>query len=243
MTKEAESTIVDTSTGAGEAPVSAWSDVERNGMRFEWLDPRTLTPNAKNPRKHPGKQRRAVEAGLQELGWLTPLVMNSQTGNLIDGHLRREEAIEKNLPEVPVIILDVPKEKEAAALGIIDKVSSMATYDEAMNREIIEATRAVDAELAALVYEHSDDDFEDVVDDSSADDNADPQSIGLVPGEELNYVMLVFRESVDWVAAVDHFGLKEQQDPLFTKTRKVGVGRVIDGAEYLSNLFNRKANQ
>lgn len=241
MTKQAESTIVDTGTGADEAPVSAWTDVERNGMRLEWLDPSTLTPNAKNPRQHPGTQRRAVEAGLQQLGWLTPLVMNSQTGNLIDGHLRREEAIEKNLPEVPVIVLDVPKEKEAAALGIIDKVSSMATYNEALTREIIESTRALDEELAALVYEHSDDDFADVIDE--AESNADPQSVGLMPGEELNYVMLVFRESVDWVAAMQHFGLKQQQDPLFTKTRKLGIGRVIDGAKYLTDLFNRTGNR
>jgi len=202
-------------------------------MRLEWRDPRTLEPHKDNYRIHPAGQRRALERGLKTLGWLTPLVMNARTGRLLDGHLRREEAIEKGLPEVPVILVDVSEEHEHAALGIIDTVSAMAVEDDELLAVIAKATADLDGDLARLLYS-LEGVAEDEVDTSGPVD--DKQGIGMVPGEDINYVVLLFRDSVDWLAAQDHFGIERVQDPFFTKSKKLGPGRVVDGGAYLTRL-------
>lgn len=55
--------------------------------------------------------------------------------------------------------------------------------------------------------------------------------------EEHNYVVLYFDNSVDWLQAESLFGLKKVQ-ALGSKEgfRKIGVGRVIRGADALENL-------
>ena len=77
------------------------------GLKLEWMDPYELAENPLNPRYHPQAQRRSLHAALQSLGWLQPLLYNQRTGRLIDGHLRRQEAIESGITEVPVLVVDL----------------------------------------------------------------------------------------------------------------------------------------
>lgn len=64
-------------------------------------------------------------------------------------------------------------------------------------------------------------------------------------GEEHNYVVLFFDNSVDWLQAQSIFNIQPRQDfptnkngKTNTKMKRVGVGRVINGAEALQNLLN-----
>ena len=209
-------------------------------MELVWADPRTLTPHPHNYRTHPRHQRKALATGLLRLGWVTPLVMNRRTGRLLDGHLRREQAIERNLEEVPVIVLDLDEDQEVAALGMIDRIAQMATVDADMETYVAEATRDLDEEMAQLLYGEPEDGPQRAAQKAREGVNEDKLNIGLVPGEEMQYVMLVFRRSLDWTAALDHFGIERVQDPLYSSTRVVGVGRVIDGAEYLRKLRSER---
>lgn len=40
-------------------------------LRLEWIDPKTLTPNPQNWRRHPKAQKDALEAVIGEVGWGT----------------------------------------------------------------------------------------------------------------------------------------------------------------------------
>lgn len=202
-------------------------------MRLEWLDPRSLTPHSENYRLHPTNQRRALERGLKTLGWLTPLVLNRRTGRLLDGHLRREEAIERGLEAVPVVVVDIPEEREHAALGIIDTVSGMALEDDELKSVIARSTAQVDEALAQMLYSLTEME-EEVPEEEKSDE--DKFGVALVPGEEYNYVVLLFRSSLDWIAAQDHFQLAKVRDPLSPEEKRVGLGRVIDGGAYLTRV-------
>lgn len=53
--------------------------------------------------------------------------------------------------------------------------------------------------------------------------------------EEYNYVVVVFRNSQDWTAACDLLALRKEA-ATYEKTRKVGLGRVLDGGKLVEHL-------
>ena len=57
-------------------------------VKQENVDPRKLKANPNNFREHPMTQSKAMIGSLEELGWISGVVVNINTGNLIDGHLR-----------------------------------------------------------------------------------------------------------------------------------------------------------
>ena len=86
--------------------------------------------NPLNPRIHPDPQRRAVQASLNEFGWVSPVIENETTGYVIDGHERIWDALAKGDDEpVPYIVVSVPADKEPALLAVFDKITTMAKYD------------------------------------------------------------------------------------------------------------------
>jgi hypothetical protein len=86
-----------------------------------------FTANPNNPRQHPQAQRQAVEASLNTLGWIAPVIENARTGYLIDGHERVMQALERN-EDVPYILVDLSPEEEAQALLTADYIGSLAGY-------------------------------------------------------------------------------------------------------------------
>jgi len=83
--------------------------------------------NPKNWRRHPEVQKDAVRGSLRELGWISPVIENIQTGNLIDGHERLAQAMEAGQDSmVPYVVVDLPPEKEDLALAILDPITAMA---------------------------------------------------------------------------------------------------------------------
>ena len=123
-----------------------------NEMELVWLNPHELTENPMNWRTHPAKQRRALSEVLDSLGWLQPLLFNRQTQRLIDGHLRRDAAIERGIMEVPVLVVDIEEAKEQAALLSIDRLTGMAETEQSKERELIEKLKGEqDAILKSLL--------------------------------------------------------------------------------------------
>ena len=61
-------------------------------VRMETVDPSTLKPNPRNWRQHPNAQRSALVEVLGGVGWVDTVMVNVNTGNIVDGHLRRDEA-------------------------------------------------------------------------------------------------------------------------------------------------------
>lgn len=61
-----------------------------------------LTANPANARMHPRAQRAALGALLDGVGFIAPVIVNRTTGLIVDGHLRVEQASERN-ESVPVV--------------------------------------------------------------------------------------------------------------------------------------------
>jgi DNA modification methylase len=93
-----------------------------------------LVSNPSEWRRHPERQRRALRAFLERLGYAAPLVVRRDGDALviIDGHLRASLDPDQ---VVPVIVLDVSAEEADLLLVSLDPIAAMARPDpEALSR-------------------------------------------------------------------------------------------------------------
>lgn len=108
-----------------------------------------FTFNPHNWRLHPPEQRRVLNASLKEFGWITGVIENKTTGNLIDGHARIQEVIERNPEElVPFLQVELSEEEEKQILLLFDPISSMADTDAEQVKALLEI---VDTENVAFL--------------------------------------------------------------------------------------------
>jgi len=86
----------------------------------------------KNWRRHPEYQRRALRAVLGAVGWVDGALINRTTGNMIDGHLRVDEALKKKEEKIPVTYVELSPEEELQILATFDPIGSMARQDKSI---------------------------------------------------------------------------------------------------------------
>jgi len=106
--------------------------------------------NALNYRKHPQRQRDAVNGSLRELGWIAAVIENVRTGNLVDGHERVWQALRNN-EDVPYLQVDLSEEEERLALAIFDPITNMAETDAAILDELLQDVNTGEAALQELL--------------------------------------------------------------------------------------------
>ncbi len=93
--------------------------------------PDQLLANPLNFRIHPKPQQAALKGALDTLGWIQQVIVNKQTGHVVDGHLRIQLALRHGAPTVPVLYVDLSPEEEAQALLSLDPIAAMAATDKA----------------------------------------------------------------------------------------------------------------
>lgn len=82
-----------------------------------------------NARRHPLKQREAVESSLRKFGMIAPIIVNERTGNVIDGHERVWQGLQNDDAELPYITVDIDPADEATALLTFDRTGDLADWD------------------------------------------------------------------------------------------------------------------
>lgn len=105
----------------------------------------TLKPYEKNAKKHPQKQVEQVAASIREFGFNQPIVVDKDNVVIV-GHGRLEAAKLLNLEEVPVIVLDIDKEK-ADAYRLADNKLNESEWDMAL---VIEELKTLSEENLIL---------------------------------------------------------------------------------------------
>lgn len=113
--------------------------------------PDQLLANPANWRIHPKHQQDALTAVLDRVGWVQRVIVNQQTGHIVDGHLRVSLAISRNEPNVPVVYVDLSEDEERAVLATIDPLSAMAATDSAKLAELLDSVQIDDAALEAVL--------------------------------------------------------------------------------------------
>jgi hypothetical protein len=120
------------------------------GLTYE--PPESLLAHPKNTKIHPEVQQTTMRAALGTLGWLTGIIQNDETGFIIDGHSRIENAISTGQATIPVLHVRLSPEKEDLALATFDPIGALAVTDhEKMDELLADIQGADDVELVQFL--------------------------------------------------------------------------------------------
>ena len=94
-----------------------------HNLKIEYWPIDKFIPYENNPRKNDGAIEKISKA-ISEFGFRVPILVKSE-GLVIDGHLRLKAAINLNINELPVIIVDDLTETQVRAFRIsINKMAN-----------------------------------------------------------------------------------------------------------------------
>lgn len=124
---------------------------------LEYIPANQLLANPLNARRHPSNQREALRGSLETLGWYDAVIMNRQTGYLIDGHARVEEQLSLDeSQQLPVLVVDMTEEEEAQALASHDWITQMAVYDAEVLNELLSSFNSDNDAVQEMLSEMAD---------------------------------------------------------------------------------------
>lgn len=217
-------------------------------IEFKRMKARELMDNDGNWRLHPQFQRDALKGILGGVGIadvLKAYYSERQDGlTLLDGHLRKAD-----YPDVewPVVILDITDEEADLLLSVYDPLAALATMDREKTIELTEKAVTDDLAVRELLMRLHDEAtrLEEDAEVETGDEGASPgpEEMALQPFEHYDYVVLMFKTTFDFERALDLFGIKREgftihstKDYDAPAKRKIGLGRVVNGAVALSKL-------
>lgn len=131
-----------------------------------------LQENPRNWRRHPERQRRALRAVLEEVGFADAILARERTDGsleIVDGHLRRSMDPEM---VVPVLVLDLDEKEADKLLVSLDPLAALADADAGSLAELLASIETSSEDLRML--------FADLA--SAAEVEA---QLGLVDAEEI----------------------------------------------------------
>lgn len=196
-----------------------------------------LIPYARNSRTHSEKQIQKLAKGIEEFGFLNPIVTNGENG-ILAGHGRIMAAELLGMEEVPVIEASHLNSNQRRAYVMFDnRVAEEAGWNEkALLREILDMQND-DYDLTMTGFD--DNELAKILGDDIKEEVAGEIEFSEEVGEAHNYVVLYFDNEIDWLSAQTHFELKSVHSKRANgKPWSKGIGRVINGAEYLKGQKN-----
>lgn len=113
--------------------------------------PDQLLANPLNFRRHPGHQMDALRGSMRTLGWVKTVLVNKQTGYVLDGHARVEEALRQKLKTIPVTYVDLTPEEERLALAVLDPITEIAIRDQDAMSALLADVTTEDRDLQAFL--------------------------------------------------------------------------------------------
>lgn len=183
-----------------------------------------LNPAVYNPRRISRDMLQSLKNNIKEFGLVDPVIVNKDM-TIIGGHQRFKACLELGFKEVPCVVLDLSKSKEKALNLALNKITG--EWDRTKLEKLLKDIEEVDLSYTGFDSEELDKFLQDLQPDTPEYDIA-PRMM-----EEYDYIVLFFREKLDFQVAIDHFGIKKQKEDM---RKKVGLGKVIDGTEYLKRI-------
>lgn len=188
----------------------------------------------KNSRTHSKKQIAQVVASIKEFGFTNPILIDEENV-LIAGHGRLMAAKELEMDAIPCVRLSHLSEAQKKAYVIADnKIALNSGWDdELLGSEL--------KELDSIGFDLDLTGFDDALGGIGVEEGVKGKvEFSEYLNEANNYVVLYFDNDIDWLQAETHFNLKSVSSKRANgKPWSKGIGRVVNGAEYLDNIKNK----
>ena len=185
-----------------------------------------LKPSEYNPRALSKKEAKDLRESLERFGMVEPIVVNRtkhRMNVIVGGHQRYYILKEMGRETIPVVYVDLPDIKKEQELNIrLNKNVGHWEWDLLANFDKELLTEAgfemKELEEGFGIEEEPEVEFS--------------KELML----ENNYIVLYFDNMLDWEVAKDKFELKKVKDLILRKGQPTGVGRVMDGKEWLERI-------
>ena len=201
-------------------------------QRFEKAYPvDKLVPHPDNPNKG---NVGVIEDSIDHNGFYGAILAQASSGRILAGHHRLQAAKKQGLERVPVMLIDCDDDTARRILLVDNRSAELATRDHAKLDEILREILDDGGDLAGTGYEPE---FLHVSDTPDLDPPKVEREFSEELFEEHQYVVLVFRNSVDWQAARETLGIRSVKGRDWKPNyQREGIGRVIDGAEIVRRI-------
>ena len=211
------------------------SDIQIHCDHTKLEDVVNLVPHPQNPNKHPEKQIALLAKIIRHSGWRSPVVVSKRTGFIVSGHGRLEAAKLLNEEKVPIDEQDFKTEADEFAHLVADnRIAELAGLSDDKLSELLSGLSDLDYDLELTGFEE--DEVSKLLDLKQENEEGETKFSEAI-GESNNYVVLTFKNDIDWLSAQSHFELETVAAKRTTgKAWSKGIGRVIDGASYLTNV-------
>lgn len=92
-----------------------------------------------NWRSHTPEQAAAMDAVLEQVGWVQRVIENVRTGHVLDGHLRIERALKRgDTTPIPFVQVDLSEDEERLVLATYDPLASRHSGAGRGGRQLVE---------------------------------------------------------------------------------------------------------
>lgn len=199
-----------------------------------------LKPYEKNAKLHPQEQIEQIKKSIEQFGMNDPIAVWGEENIIVEGHGRLEALKQLNAKEVPCIRLDHLTDEERKAYTL---AHNKLTMNSDFNLEVLmnELDNIININMEDFGFEYIVNELEEEKEEEAEIEFSE------VLGEEHNYIVLYFDNDVDWLQAESLFDMKPvkcgstRKDKKINKNmQRVGIGRVLNGAEAINKLLESK---
>lgn len=191
-----------------------------------------------NPRVdlQPGDEEyEKIKRSIEVFGFVEPLVWNKRTKTLVGGHQRFKVLREQGHTEIQCVVVDLDLNDEKALNVALNK--AQGNWDYPKLKEMLVAMDDGSYDLTRTGFDDSE--LKDLIDWESVgarNATANFPAMAIQPFEHYDYIVVFFRNSMDFLNACQFFGVKKVESTMSEKVSKVGLGRCVDGATVMAKL-------
>ena len=195
-----------------------------------------------NPRLLPPRAYKALKESLHRFGDVGVLVWNKRTNRIVGGNKRLGIMKDAGIKKASARVVDLPEEEEMALLIELNNQASMGVWDiesasEKIQKIKLDRPDLFDALNMGQLYRE--------ITKGSAP-TKEPGMSGVIPDMEIqpfehwDYVVIVFKDSRDWLMALDFLGVGKVKTKPANDPSKIGLGRCIEGSRFLEIVGAKK---
>lgn len=199
----------------------------------ELRETNSLTPNPKNPNKHPRKQLTYLGKILSGNGWRSPIVVSRQSGMIVKGEGRWQAATLGGFSHIPVDVQNYDSyEHELADLVADNEIQKMAEMDKQKRFSILEEldVGSIDLEITGIPLSE----LEEMFNESRQDEDKVLYPMAAKLHEKYDYVMIFTDNETDRQHLYEISGIRKEVS--YKMSKNVGMGRAIPFMRFLEGL-------
>lgn len=190
-----------------------------------------LVPYENNPRLNEAAVE-YVANSIKEFGFKVPIVID-KNNVIVAGHTRLKACKQLGIDKVPCIVASDLTEEQVRAFRLADnKTSEYAEWD--YLKLELEQFEIKDIDMTQFGFNIEPIEVEV---ESKKENKKYLEQMELKTFEHHDYVVFVFDNQFDWLSVCNEFNL-HRVDAGYGETKKVGLGRVINGKELIKRLGN-----